>query len=40
MKLSDIAVSVGFFDARPLTRAFKQMYGTTPGKYKEMQKKE
>lgn len=38
MRLNDIAEAVGYVDARPLTRAFKQIYGTTPGKYKSLHK--
>ena len=37
-KLDDITRAVGYVDAKSLNRAFKQIYGVTPGKYKEIYK--
>ncbi|MDO5424578.1 MAG: AraC family transcriptional regulator [Eubacteriales bacterium] len=36
--VTEAAVSVGYLDAKALTRAFKRYEGITPGKYKELHK--
>lgn len=35
MKVSDIAKNVGYYDSRPLMRAFRRIEGTTPAEYRE-----
>jgi AraC-like DNA-binding protein len=38
MKVSDISKNVGYYDSRPLMRAFRRIEGTTPAEYREQNK--
>ncbi|MCI9258253.1 helix-turn-helix domain-containing protein [Acutalibacter sp.] len=38
MKVSDIAKSVGYYDSRPLIRAFRRIEGVSPAEYQEQKR--
>lgn len=38
MKVSDIAKSVGYYDSRPLIRAFRRIEGVNPAEYRDQKK--